>query len=110
MRLLLSLIINAIAVSIASYILPGVHVASLQTVLVVAVVLGVVNTFLRPVLMLLTLPITLITLGLFTLVINGLLVLLVTWIVPGFQVDNFFWAILFSLVVSLVSWFLAKLS
>jgi putative membrane protein len=110
MRLIVSLIINVVAVYVASYILPGVHVDSVTTVVVVAIVLGVINTFLRPLLLLLTLPITVITLGLFTLVVNGLLVLLVTWFVPGFHVDNFLWAVGFSIVVSLVSWFLSKLS
>src|SRR5690348_17268560 len=74
-RLLAALLINSIAVYIASYILPGVHVREVMTVLVVAVVLGVVNTVIRPVLVMLTLPISVITLGLFTLVINGLMVL-----------------------------------
>jgi len=110
MRLIISLLINAIAVYVASYVLPGVHIDAVPTVLIVAIVLGLINTFLRPILVLLTLPINLVTLGLFTLVINGLLVLFVTWVVPGFQVDNFWWAVLFSLVVSLVSWFLSKLS
>jgi putative membrane protein len=70
------------------------------------VVLGVVNFFIRPLLIIFTLPITIFTLGLFLLVINAWMVLLVAAVVPGFAVDNFWWALLFSLVVSIVSAFL----
>lgn len=103
MRLLTHLLINGFAVFIAAYILPGVTVLSFVTALIVAVVLGIINTFIKPILLLLTLPITLITFGLFAIVINGLMVLLASAIVPGFHVENFLWALLFSLVISLVS-------
>jgi len=96
---------SGLAVFIADYILAGVHIDTPLTALIVAIVMGIVNLLIKPVVLLLTLPINLITLGLFTLVINGLMVLLVTLIVPGFKVDNFGWAILFSLVVSVVGWF-----
>ena len=110
MRILLRLLINALAVFVAAYVLPGVIVDGPLTALIVAVVLGVVNTFLKPVLVILTLPITFVTLGLFLLVINGALVLLVSELVPGFVVDGFLWALLFSLVVSLVGSFLNALA
>lgn len=103
MNLIIKIIIQSLAVFIAAFILPGVHVDSLITVLVVAVVLGIVNILLKPILIFLTLPITILTLGLFILVINALLVLLVDMLVPGFFVDGFLWAILFSLVVSITS-------
>lgn len=80
------------------------------TAVVVSVVLGVINAILKPILLFLTLPITLVTLGLFTFVINAALVLLVAQIVPGFDVVSFTWALLFSLVLSLVSWFLNTLA
>ena len=110
MKLIAYLLINGFAVFIASYILPGVQVDSFLTALIVAVVLGAVNTFIRPLLLLLTLPITLITLGLFTFIINALLVLLVDMVVPDLQVDGFLWALAFSLVVSLISSFLNTLT
>lgn len=110
MRLILYLLVNGFAVFIASKILAGVRVDSFVTAVIVAVVLGVVNTFIKPVLLLLTLPLNIITLGLFTFVINALLVLLVASIVPGFSVGSFWWALAFSLVVSLVSSFLSNLT
>lgn len=109
MRLIAYLLINGIAVFVASYILPGVDVDSFVTAFLVALVLGVVNMFIKPILFFLTLPITILTLGLFTFIINGLLVLLVSQLVPGFHVENIWWAILFSIVVTLVSWFLNSL-
>lgn len=106
MRIFIRIALSTIAVIVAAYVLPGVAVDSALTALVVAVVLGVVNAVLRPVLILLTFPITLVTLGLFLFVINAALILLVDRIVPGFEVLDFWWALLFSLVVSIVGWFL----
>ena len=105
----MSLLINAIAVFVTAKILPGVYIDSFVTALVVAIVLGVINTFLKPVLLLLTLPVTILTLGLFTFVINALLVLLAATLVSGFHVKNFLWALLFSLVLSLVNSILQSL-
>jgi putative membrane protein len=99
---LINLIVNALAVIITAYLLPGVSVAGFVTAVVVAIVLALVNTFLRPVLLLLTLPVNVLTLGLFTFVVNAILILLVAAIVPGFRVENFWWAILFSLVLAVV--------
>jgi len=109
MNVLMSLLINAIAVFVTAKILPGVYIDSFVTALVVAIVLGVINTFLKPVLLLLTLPVTILTLGLFTFVINALLVLLAATLVSGFHVKNFLWALLFSLVLSLVNSILQSL-
>jgi len=103
MNLFIRILIQSLAVFIAAYILPGVHVDSLITVLVVAIVLGIVNILLKPLLIFLTLPITILTLGLFILIINAFLVLIVDMLVPGFYVNGFLWAILFSLVVSVTS-------
>ena len=103
------LLVNSLAVFITAYVLPGVVVASFMVALIVAVVLGAINTFIRPLLIVLTLPITVLTLGVFILVINALLILLVDWLVAGFDVRNFWWALLFSLVLALVSGFLNSL-
>lgn len=110
MRLVSYLFINALAIFIASYILPGVDVDSWVTIFIVAIVLGAVNAVIKPILIFLTLPLTIITLGLFTFVINALLVMLTSYLVPGFTVANFWWALLFSLVISLISSFLSNLT
>jgi putative membrane protein len=109
-NLVLRLVIGTLAVLITSYLLPGVEVDGFLTAVIVAVVLGIVNSALKPILVLLTLPITLLTLGLFTFVISAFLVLLVDWLIPGFVVVNFWWALLFALVLSLVNAFLNTLS
>jgi putative membrane protein len=88
----------------------GVSVDNFATVVVVAVVLGVVNTFIRPILLIVTLPINFLTLGLFTLVINAFMVLLADYFVTGFSVESFTWALLFSLVLSIISSVLYKLT
>jgi putative membrane protein len=102
MHLILRLIVSTIAVLVAALVLPGVHADDLLTGITVAVVLALLNTFLKPLLLLLTLPVTLLTLGLFILVINAALVLLADWVVPTFQVDGFWWALLFSIIVWIV--------
>lgn len=109
MGLVVRLLILTVSVYIASFI-PGISISSPATILVVAIVLGLINTFIKPLLVLLTLPVAIITLGLFLLVLNGILILIVGAIVPGFQVNSLLSAILFSIVVSLVSAFLSKLS
>ena len=101
MKLILKLLITALIVVGLSKLLPGVAVDSYVTALIVALVLGILNLFARPILVLLTLPITIITLGLFLLVINGLMILLCSKFISGFEVSNIWWAILFSLLLSL---------
>lgn len=103
MMLIVSLLVNAVAVIITSYLLPGIDVESFWTAILVAIVLAVLNTFVKPILTILTLPITIITLGLFILVINALIVLLASAIVPGFHVANFWWAIAFAIVLTIIS-------
>jgi putative membrane protein len=102
-------IATAVAVVVAAYLLSGVHVDNTLTALFVALVLGLLNSFVKPILILLTIPITIVTLGLFLLVINIIIVKLAAGIVPGFSVDSWFTALLFSLVVSFVSWLIEKL-
>lgn len=96
-------IATAVAVLFAAYILRGVHIDSTLTALLVAVVLGLLNSFIKPILIVLTIPITLVTLGLFLLVINIIIVKWVAGLVPGFTVDSWWSALVFSLVVSIVS-------
>ncbi len=110
MRHLLIWLIDAGTLVLLPYILPGVQVRTFATALVVALVLGLVNMIVRPLLVLLTLPITLLTLGLFILVINALLFWMVASFVQGFQVQGFwaaFWgALAYSIITTLVSWLL----
>jgi len=106
MKTLIHFIVSTVAILITAYVLPGVHVSGLLAAFVLAVVLGAINLILRPILIFLTLPITILTLGLFVLVINGLLIMLASYIVPGFAVDNFWWALLFGVVLAIVNWVL----
>lgn len=106
MEVILHLLISSLVVFITAYILPGVHLENFLTAIIVAVVLGAINAFLRPILFLLTLPINILTLGLFTFVIMALCVLLVSAIVPGFTVDGFWWAMAFALVFSILNSFI----
>ena len=109
MGILLNWLASAFVVIIASYLLPGVRVSSFWSALWVALVLGIFNIFLKPLLILLTLPINILTFGLFTIVINAILVLLATKFVPGFTVEGFWSAVLFSLLVSIINIIVAKL-
>ena len=95
-------IIFALAILIAAYLLPGIHISGFASALILALVLGLINALLRPILVILTLPVTILTLGLFLLVINALLVLLADSMVRGFAVDSFWWAAAFSIIVSIV--------
>ncbi|SDQ27887.1 phage holin family protein [Flagellimonas zhangzhouensis] len=102
MKLILRLLLNAIAVVILSYILPGVGVDSMMTAIIVAVVLSVLNFLVKPILVILTLPITILTLGLFLLVINAIIILIAANLIGGFQVVSFWWAVIFSLLLSIL--------
>lgn len=100
------LLFRTLAVGITAYVVPGVGVSGLVAAVVAAVVLGILNSVLRPILLVLTIPVTVLTLGLFTLVINTAMVLLTAQIVPGFTVAGFWPAFLFSVVLWLVNRFL----
>ena len=99
-------LIYAAAIVITAYLLPGVRLSGFFAALVTALVLGLINLFLRPLLLLLTLPLNILTLGLLTFVINALLILLTSAIVPGFKVTGFWWALLFSLVLAVINYIL----
>jgi len=103
MKYIINWLLITLAVFVSAELLPGVSIDNLYTAFLVAVVLGIINTFLKPILLILTLPINLFTLGLFTLVINAGLIMLTDKIVgSGFSVDGFWWALAFSLVMSIV--------
>lgn len=105
-RFLMHWLTTALALGVASWILPGVTVASPTALMVAALVLGFVNAVVRPIIVLMTLPFTLLTLGLFYFVVNGIAFGLAAWLVPGFDVRSFFWAMLGALIVGMVSWFI----
>ena len=106
MRFLVRLILNGLAIIIAAWLLPGIHISSSLSALLAGVILGFVNAIVRPVLFFLTLPLTLLTLGLFIFVLNAICFALTAWLVPGFSVDGFFSALVGALLVSVVSWIL----
>ena len=110
MKLIGRLIINVLALFIVEYILPGFTIASIEAAVVTAIVIGVVNTFIRPIVQLITLPITLATLGIAAFLVNVLLLYGVSYIVPGFEIDSFTTAIIASILLSLISSFLHKLA
>jgi putative membrane protein len=107
MRFLLRLLLNGVSVFLAAQLIPGIGVASPGSALAAGIVLGLVNAVVRPVLLLLTLPATIVTLGLFIFVVNAICLALAAWFVPGFTISGF-WAALFgALVISVISWLLS---
>jgi putative membrane protein len=105
--LFLRLVITALGLWAAAAIVPGVHFSGARSLIVAALVLGIVNAVIRPIILILTLPLTLLTLGLFIFVVNGISIALVAWLVPGFSVSGIGAAILAAIVVGLTSWFAA---
>ncbi|MEZ4791238.1 MAG: phage holin family protein [Flavobacteriales bacterium] len=109
MNILIRLIISAIAVLVTDLLLPGVSLGDMSqtngllTAVLVAAVLGLLNAVLKPLLILLTLPVTVVTLGLFLLVINAVIVLIAARLIPGFTVESFWWALGFSLLLSFIT-------
>jgi putative membrane protein len=109
MRLILGILLNGLLVYFASWLLPGVSVQGFGVAILTGIALALVNFFIKPVLTLLTLPITILTLGLFLLVINGAMVLLVDWLITGFDVQGWFWAIFFSIILALLNMIIGNL-
>src|SRR5438105_3148228 len=104
MKFLTQLIVSALAVIVTSFLLPGVHLEGVLTAILVAAVLAFLNAIIKPILIFLTIPITLVTFGFFLLVINAVMILITAKLVGhGFRVDSFWWALLFSLLLSLVN-------
>ena len=106
MGLLLRWLILTSGIIIASYLLEGIHVSGFFSAFLAAALLGILNVLFRPVLILLTLPINILSLGLFTFVINALMLMMVSGIISGFEVHGFWTALLGSLIISIISWLL----
>ncbi|WP_017731691.1 phage holin family protein [Nafulsella turpanensis] len=104
MNFFVKVLISGLAVLLGAYLLPGVAVDNFITALVVALVLALLNSLLKPILVVLTIPVTIITFGLFLLVINAIIILLAEWLIEGFLVDGFWSALLFSFVLSALTW------
>ena len=102
MGFIAKVLVTAVAAYFAAWILPGVEIIDIKTTIIVALVLALLNTFVRPILIILTIPVTIVTLGLFLLVINILMIKWTDSLVSGFSVDGWFTALLFSLIVSIV--------
>ena len=109
MRFLVRLFLNGVAILVAAYFVPGLEIDGPGSALLAGVILGFVNAIIRPVLFFLTLPFTLLTLGLFIFVLNAMCLGLTAWVLPGFAIAGFWPALLGALVVSIVSWILSGL-
>lgn len=103
MNFITRLLISTVAVIVSAYVLPGVGVNSFLTAVWVAIILSVLNVLVKPILVILTIPFTIMTLGLFLLVINAIIILLASSLIDGFTVDGFWYALLFSIVMSLIN-------
>lgn len=110
MKLIIKIGLNVLALLIVSYLVPGFFLADLWATIVAAVVIGVVNTFIKPILQIIFIPLTIITLGVAAFLINVFLLWGVSFIVPGFEIDSFISAVIGSIVLSLVSIFLNRLA
>ncbi|MGZ3837973.1 MAG: phage holin family protein [Flavisolibacter sp.] len=109
MGFIIKVLVTAVAVYLAAYLLPGVTITDVKTTVIVALVLALLNTFIKPILIILTIPITILTLGLFLLIINALMVKWAADLVSGFHVDGWWSALLVSLIVTVVSYILNAL-
>ncbi len=103
MKFLLKVLVSSIAVVISAYILPGVSVDNFITALIVSFVLAILNSILKPILVVLTIPITFFTFGLFLLVINAFIIIIASKFIDGFEVNGFWWALLFSVILSITT-------
>ncbi|HPU35363.1 MAG TPA: phage holin family protein [Bacillota bacterium] len=110
MSWLLTLLLNSLALLIADALVPGFRIEGIFSAFLAALVLGLVNTFIRPVLILFTLPITILTLGFFIIIINAFVFIIASWIVPGFYVYSFWGAFWGAIITSLASWLLNSIS
>ncbi len=104
------MILSAVAVLIGAYLLPGVSVDGFFAAFLAALILALLNATVRPILVILTIPITFLTLGLFLLVINSLMILMVDWFLSGFEVNGFWWALLLSVILTILNSFFADLN
>jgi putative membrane protein len=104
MRLLSKWIISTLAILLAAYLIPGIGVSGVYIAIIIALLLGLINAVIRPIVVILTLPINIVTLGLFTFIINGFFFWLLSTFIKGFQINGFWTAVLGALVVSIISW------
>jgi len=102
MKLIIRILLSALAVVVLAKVLPNVSVDSYMTAILVAIVLSLLNFIVKPILVILTLPVTILTLGLFLLIVNAIIILLADYLIAGFNVDGIWWALLFSLLLSLL--------
>src|SRR6185436_911690 len=107
---IIKFLLTGLAVLLTAYLLPGVHVENYGYALLVALVLSIANAFVKPILIIFTVPLTVLTLGLFLLAINAIIILIVDYFVPGFTVDGFWWALAFSLILSVFNSFFGDLT
>lgn len=107
--LIIRWLILTFAITIASYLIEGIRISGFFSAVFTAALLGILNTFLRPILLILTLPFNVLTLGLFTFVINAFLLMMASGVIPGFEVSGFFPAILGALIISIINWILNTL-
>ncbi len=110
MNFFLKTLLSAVAVIIVSYVLPGVQISDFFTAVILALILSVLNALIKPLLIIFTIPLTILTLGLFLLVINAVVILIADALVSGFYVDGFWWALIFSLLLSITNSILGDLS
>lgn len=108
-RFVIHVLVTAVALAVTAWMVPGIHVASVPALFLAALTLGLVNAVVRPVLLFITFPITLLTLGLFYFVVNGAAFGLAAALAPGFEIDGFGWAILGAMVVGITSWIVGAL-
>lgn len=109
MRFIIKYLLAALAVYATADLLPGIYVSSFWKAILVALVLGLMNITIKPVMILLTIPFTLLTFGIFLLIINAAVIMLAGWIIDGFTVNGFWWALLFSIIQSIIASLLEKL-
>ncbi len=107
MRFLIRVLINTAAIIVAANVIPGIAVSDLNSAIVAGLVLGIINAIIRPVLIVLTLPFTILTLGLFIFVVNAICLSLTAWLVSGFQIDGFLAGLVGAIFITVVSWVLS---
>ncbi len=108
-KMLIKWVFFALALMLTAWLIPGISVSGIWAAMIACIIIAVINIFVKPLIQLLTLPINIVTIGLFTLVINALLFMLAGWIAPGLQVDGFFSALFGSMVFSVLSLIVSKL-
>lgn len=110
MKLIIRFVLNVFALYVVAYLVPGFEIEGLSAAIVAAIVIGIINSLIKPILQLIALPITIITFGIFAFLINVFLLWGASLVVPGFSIDSFLTAVISSIVLSLVSWFLNKIA